>query len=218
MVSLPGAHKEWDFIFEYRKSVAVGAKDVIFGAKVPPIQLVEGTNRRMAKVEVRLKASFAEVEVRDKGSGEYTVDGYSLDVFRSLQAREIFLAPLIVTDLLGKLDITGKITDGPGGNSVIPRIIRYGTSLCIAALFPEHFDKLRLAGLLTSDPRRRERYKINQKGARAKWIWYLFIFVALSSHSLRICLCLSAKTDMTFNALLSTSKSLYFVLWCSSVP
>ncbi|VIO91496.1 Uncharacterized protein BM_BM7784 [Brugia malayi] len=171
MVSLPGAHKEWDFIFEYRKSVAVGAKDVIFGAKVPPIQLVEGTNQRMAKVEVRLKASFAEVEVRDKGSGEYTVDGYSLDVFRSLQAREIFLAPLIVTDLLGKLDITGKITDGPGGTSVIPRIIRYGTSLCIAALFPEHFDKLRLAGLLTSDPRRRERYKINQKGARAKWIW-----------------------------------------------
>lgn len=58
--------------------------------------------------------------------------------------REIFLAPLIVTDLLGKLDITGKITDGPGGTSVIPRIIRYGTSLCIAALFPEHFDKLRL--------------------------------------------------------------------------
>lgn len=51
------------------------------------MQLVENTNQRMAKVEVRLKASFAEVEVRDKGSGKYTVDGYSLDVFRSLQAR-----------------------------------------------------------------------------------------------------------------------------------
>ncbi|VDO32829.1 unnamed protein product [Onchocerca flexuosa] len=178
MVSLPGAHKERDFIFEYRKSVAVGTKDIIFGAKVPPVQLVEGTNRRMAKVEVRLKASFAEVEVRDKGSGEYTVDGYGLDVFR-----EIFLAPLIVTDLLGKLDITGKITDGPGGASVIPRIIRHGASLCIAALFPEHFDKLRLAGLLTSDPRKRERYKINQKGARAKWIWYIFIFQVFSSHA-----------------------------------
>ncbi|VDK71066.1 unnamed protein product [Litomosoides sigmodontis] len=170
MVSLPGAYKERDFIFKYRKSIAAGAKDVIFGTKVPPVQLVESTDQRMAKVEVRLKASFAEVEVRDKGSGEYTVDGYGLDVFRSLQAREIFLAPLIVTDLLGKLDITGKITDGPGGASVIPRIIRYGASLCIAALFPEHFEKLRLAGLLTSDPRKRERYKINQKGARAKWI------------------------------------------------
>ncbi|MCP9259421.1 hypothetical protein DINM_002368 [Dirofilaria immitis] len=173
MVSLPGVHKERNFIFEYRKSVAVGAKDIIFGTKIPPVQLVEGTNRRMAKVEVRLKASFAEVEVRDKGSGEYTVDGYGLDVFRSLQAREIFLAPLIVTDLLGKLDITSKITDGPGGASVIPRIIRHGASLCIAALFPEYFDKLRLAGLLTSDPRKRERYKINQKGARAKWIWII---------------------------------------------
>uniref|UniRef100_A0A0R3RFS7 Peptidylprolyl isomerase n=1 Tax=Elaeophora elaphi TaxID=1147741 RepID=A0A0R3RFS7_9BILA len=181
MVSLPGAHTERDFIFEYRKSVAVGAKDVIFGAKVPPVQLVEGTNQRMAKVEVRLKASFAEVEVRDKGSGVYTVDGYGLDVFRSLQAREIFLAPLIVTDLLGKVDITGKITDGPGGASVIPRIIRHGASLCIVALFPEHFDKLRLAGLLTSDPRKRERYKISQKGARAKWIWFvIFLFSELS--------------------------------------
>lgn len=49
-----------------------------------------------------------------------------------------------MTDLLGKLDIEGKITDGPGGASVIPRIIRHGASLCIAALFPEHFDKLRL--------------------------------------------------------------------------
>uniref|UniRef100_A0A2K6WIF7 Uncharacterized protein n=1 Tax=Onchocerca volvulus TaxID=6282 RepID=A0A2K6WIF7_ONCVO len=190
MVSLPGAYKERDFIFEYRKSVAVGTKDIIFGAKVPPVQLVEGTNQRMAKVEVRLKASFAEVEVRDKGSGEYTVDGYGLDIFR-----EIFLAPLIVTDLLGKLDITGKITDGRGGASVIPRIIRHGASLCIAALFPEHFDKLRLAGLLTSDPRKRERYKINQKGARAKWIWYIFIFHVFSSHASRRYICLSAKVD-----------------------
>ncbi|OZC09589.1 hypothetical protein X798_03282 [Onchocerca flexuosa] len=225
MVSLPGAHKERDFIFEYRKSVAVGTKDIIFGAKVPPVQLVEGTNRRMAKVEVRLKASFAEVEVRDKGSGEYTVDGYGLDVFRSLQARqylmltynfqlfqvlenmnlqkfflsEIFLAPLIVTDLLGKLDITGKITDGPGGASVIPRIIRHGASLCIAALFPEHFDKLRLAGLLTSDPRKRERYKINQKGARAKWIWYIFIFQVFSSHAFHRYIAYSPRlTDFNF--------------------
>lgn len=49
-----------------------------------------------------------------------------------------------MTDFLGKLDITGKITDGPGGASVIPRIIRHGASLCIAALFPEHFEKLHL--------------------------------------------------------------------------
>lgn len=61
--------------------------------------------------------------------------------------REIFLSPLIVTDLLGKVDIIGHITDGPGGASVIPRIIRHGASLCIAALFPDHFDKLRLGTL-----------------------------------------------------------------------
>ncbi|VDN02707.1 unnamed protein product [Thelazia callipaeda] len=175
MTSLTESYREREFIFEYRKSMASECKDIIFGTQVPPVELVEGTDRRMAKVEVELKASFAEVEVKDKGSGIYEVDGYGLDVFRSLQAREVFLAPLIVTNLLGKVDITGRITDGPGGSSVIPRIIRHGASLCIAALFPEHFEKLRLAGLLTSDPRKRERKKINQKGARAKWIWYLFV-------------------------------------------
>lgn len=34
MVSLPGAYMERDFIFKYRKSIAAGAKDVIFGTKV----------------------------------------------------------------------------------------------------------------------------------------------------------------------------------------
>uniref|UniRef100_A0A183E324 PNPLA domain-containing protein n=1 Tax=Gongylonema pulchrum TaxID=637853 RepID=A0A183E324_9BILA len=138
--------------------------------QIPPVRLIEGTERRMAEAEVNLKATYAKVEVRDKGTGLYTVDGYGLEYFRSLQAREIFMTPLIVTDLLGEVDIIGNITDGPGGASVIPRIIRQGASLCIAALFPEHFDKLRLAGLLTHDPRTRERCKINQKGARAKWI------------------------------------------------
>lgn len=51
------------------------------------MELLENTGQRMAKVEVRLKASFAEVEVRDNGRGQYTVDGFGLDVFRSLQAR-----------------------------------------------------------------------------------------------------------------------------------
>jgi hypothetical protein len=33
-----------------------------------------------------------------------------------------------------------------------------------------------LAGYLTTDPRRKERSKINQPGARAKWIWLVLNF------------------------------------------
>ena len=32
-----------------------------------------------------------------------------------------------------------------------------------------------LAGLLTWDVRTRERHKVNQPGARSKWIWFVFI-------------------------------------------
>ena len=107
-----------------------------------------------------------------------------------------------MTDLLGKIDVVSEV-EGPGGKTVIPRVVRHGVALAIAALFPEHFEKLRLgkyfykgflrsnvecketvcaskffltqepflAGLLTRDPRRKERNKVNQPGARAKWTW-----------------------------------------------
>ncbi|PIO61737.1 hypothetical protein TELCIR_16730 [Teladorsagia circumcincta] len=41
------------------------------------------------------------------------------------------------------------------------------------------------AGLLTLDPRKKERSKVNQPGARAKWIWY--VFVSLKYFLLNFC-------------------------------
>ena len=48
-----------------------------------------------------------------------------------------------MTDLLGKIDVVSEV-EGPGGKTVIPRVVRHGVALAIAALFPEHFEKLRL--------------------------------------------------------------------------
>lgn len=57
--------------------------------------------------------------------------------------REILLTPLLITDLLGKVDVSAELV-GKGGTSVIPRVVRHGLSLCLAALYPEFETKLRL--------------------------------------------------------------------------
>lgn len=103
------------------------------------------------------------------------------------------MTPFIVTGLLGKLDVDAVVLENPVQNPLTgyiirTRAVRHGVSLAIAALYPEHREILRLgrkflslfliyyknfilAGLLTLDLRKKERSKINQPGARAKWIW-----------------------------------------------
>ncbi|PIO60124.1 30S ribosomal protein S9 domain protein, partial [Teladorsagia circumcincta] len=76
---------------------------------------------------------------------------------------------MIVAGLLGRVDVKAK-SSGSGGITALPRAVRHGTALGIAALYPEKMEPLRLAGLLTLDPRKKERSKVNQPGARAKWI------------------------------------------------
>lgn len=49
-----------------------------------------------------------------------------------------------MTDLLEKVDVAATITEGPGGSSVVPRVVRHGAALGIAALYPDYCEKLRL--------------------------------------------------------------------------
>uniref|UniRef100_A0A915B0L2 Ribosomal protein S9 n=1 Tax=Parascaris univalens TaxID=6257 RepID=A0A915B0L2_PARUN len=170
LCSLPFASMEREFIFEYREEIASGTGNRLFGPQIPEVELLPESNRRTARSRTTVKRTIARVTVSDAGTGKYTINGHGIDEFRSLQAREILLAPLLVSDLLGLLDVDAEV-EGPGGLSVVPRVVRHGTALGIAALYPERAEKLRLSGLLTRDPRRRERNKVNQPGARAKWIW-----------------------------------------------
>lgn len=170
LASLPGSSIEADFINEYRVPITSSTTSKLFGPGVPEVELCAQTQRRTAQVRTRVKDTRATVFVSDAGTGKWTIDGYSLSDVQNLQAREILLCPMIVSHLLGRVDVVAK-TEGSGGTSAIPRAIRHGTALCIAALYPETTEKLRLAGLLTADPRKKERSKVNQPGARAKWIW-----------------------------------------------
>lgn len=59
------------------------------------------------------------------------------------------LAPFIITDLLGKLDVSANVLENAvqnpiSGSIVRARSVRHGISLALAALFPEHRETLRL--------------------------------------------------------------------------
>ncbi|EYC14360.1 hypothetical protein Y032_0041g491 [Ancylostoma ceylanicum] len=170
LVSLPSSSVEEKFIMQYREPLAASTTSRLFGPDIPEVTVDPVTNRRQASVKTRCKDTKVEVQVSDAGTGKFDIDGHDLHTFRHLIAREILLAPMIVAGLLGRVDVKATST-GSGGITALPRAVRHGTALGIAALYPKTMEPLRLAGLLTSDPRKKERSKVNQPGARAKWIW-----------------------------------------------
>uniref|UniRef100_A0A1I7WUU7 Sugar transporter SWEET1 n=1 Tax=Heterorhabditis bacteriophora TaxID=37862 RepID=A0A1I7WUU7_HETBA len=93
----------------------------------------------------RCKSTRAEVVVFDAGSGQFNIDGHGLHDFQQLIAREILLSPLLVSGFLGRVDVLAT-TSGSGGITVIPRAVRHGAALCIAALYPKTVEPLRLDG------------------------------------------------------------------------
>ncbi|CAD5214962.1 unnamed protein product [Bursaphelenchus okinawaensis] len=171
LVSLPLAHLEHGFIMEYRTGMSAGTKSELFGPPIPDVELDPANNVRFAVGTGIVKRTSVTAKVSDAGTGLYTVNGLPLSAYQAIVSRENFLAPLIITDKLATVDVDVQIVKSPGGVSAIPRAARHAVALSIAALYPDTKNMLRLAGLLTQDPRRKERNKVNQPGARAKWIW-----------------------------------------------
>ena len=77
--------------------------------------------------------------------------------------------PLLITRQLGKYDVFAN-ADG-GGLSGQAGAIRLGIARALVALDHTHRVSLRGAGLLTRDPRMKERKKYGQKGARKRFQW-----------------------------------------------
>uniref|UniRef100_A0A0K0DZ45 Ribosomal protein S9 n=1 Tax=Strongyloides stercoralis TaxID=6248 RepID=A0A0K0DZ45_STRER len=171
LASLPNSSFEEEFIMGFRDSIASNNKqNTVFGTYIPKVSIDNTTKKRYVTVKTRCKATEAVATIREAGTGKYYVNGHHYSCFRSLLARECLVAPLIVADVMGKIDIEAKTT-GEGGLSALPRSVRHAVALGIAALYPEKKEKLQISGLLTTDPRKKERSKVNQPGARAKWIW-----------------------------------------------
>ncbi len=115
----------------------------------------------------RRKTSVARVWIRP-GAGRIVVNRRAFeDYFPRETLRMIIAQPLQVTNTFGQFDVL--VTVGGGGPTGQAGAVRHGISRALA-LFDE---KLRLplkkAGLLTRDPRMRERKKYGQPGARQKF-------------------------------------------------
>ena len=115
----------------------------------------------------RRKTSVARVWIKP-GSGRFLVNRRPFeDYFPRETLRMIILQPLQVTNTAGQFDVVIRV--GGGGPTGQAGAVRHGLARAIARFD----DKLRLplkkAGLLTRDPRARERKKYGQPGARQKF-------------------------------------------------
>jgi small subunit ribosomal protein S9 len=125
------------------------------------LALVEyyGTGRR--------KTSTARVHLR-QGTGQITVNNRPIDeYFGNDVLKMIIKQPLSLTETVDKFDIV-VVVDG-GGPSGQAGAIRHGISRALQVYNMELRKRLKKAGLLTRDPRMKERKKYGQKGARARF-------------------------------------------------
>ena len=112
----------------------------------------------------RRKSSVARVRVYS-GSGSITINGRDIDDYFGLDTLKLIVRqPMTLTDTLGKYDIVCTVAGG--GVSGQAGAIRHGLSRALLQVSDEMRPILKKAGLLTRDPRMKERKKYGLKAAR----------------------------------------------------
>ena len=115
----------------------------------------------------RRKTAAARVYLRP-GAGQLKVNGRTLDeYFPNEVLKMVIKQPLLLTETSEKFDI--EVTVAGGGSAGQAGAIRHGISRALLEYNGELRDRLKSAGLLTRDPRKKERKKYGQKGARARF-------------------------------------------------
>ena len=112
----------------------------------------------------RRKKSVARVRLYP-GSGVITINGRDIDDYFGLETLKLIVnQPFGVTDTLGKFDIVANVTGG--GISGQAGAIRHGAARALLLVDENYRPLLKKAGLLTRDPRMKERKKYGLKAAR----------------------------------------------------
>ena len=113
------------------------------------------------------KTSIARVRL-SLGNGAITVNGRSVEAYFPRDALQIMIrGPMDATGCLERYDVHATIHGG--GMSGQAGALRHGIARAIEKLDGAHRLTLKRAGYLTRDPRRKERKKYGQKGARARF-------------------------------------------------
>jgi small subunit ribosomal protein S9 len=121
-------------------------------------QIFWGTGRR--------KTATARVRII-KGTGKVTVNNRPIEEYFPIAlTRKIIVQPLTVTEMLGKFNVFANIRGG--GSSGQAGALRHGIARALVRFNEELRSTLRKNGLLTRDPRMRERKKYGLKRARKR--------------------------------------------------
>ena len=112
----------------------------------------------------RRKKSVARVRLYP-GSGVITINGRDIDDYFGLETLKLIVnQPFGVTGTEGKFDIIATVNGG--GISGQAGAIRHGVARALLTADEANKPALKKAGLLTRDPRMKERKKYGLKGAR----------------------------------------------------
>lgn len=115
-----------------------------------------GTGRRKSSVaRVRLVPGEGRIIINDREVEDYIP-------FAAL--REVIKQPLVATETVGSYNVL--VTVKGGGYTGQAGAIRHGIARALLEVDPEYRGTLKRAGLLTRDPRMKERKKYGLKGAR----------------------------------------------------
>lgn len=115
----------------------------------------------------RRKTSTARVYLRP-GNGEIKVNNREFNNYFPNEALQMIIRqPLNLTETTGKFDIFVNV-DG-GGTAGQAGAVRHGITRALLEYNADLRTTLKRAGLVTRDPRKKERKKYGQKGARKRF-------------------------------------------------
>lgn len=114
--------------------------------------------RKSSVARVRLLAGDGKIEINNRTMEEF---------FPRETLRYIVVQPLVLTNTSDKFNVVANVNGG--GISGQAGAIRHGISRALVNSDPELRGVLKKAGLMTRDPRMKERKKYGQKGARKRF-------------------------------------------------
>ena len=103
-----------------------------------------------------------------EGNGSITINRRPVDEFFPRETDTMVLRqPLALTGTADQFDV--MVTVRGGGTTGQAGAVRHGIARALLEFNPELRQTLKRAGFLTRDPRKKERKKYGQKGARARF-------------------------------------------------
>lgn len=121
------------------------------------------SNKKYTYAVGRRRTSSARVRLF-KGTGESMINGKPLNAFVGNSSRKLLIErPLIITETLEKYYFTAKVSGG-GVISQINSVV-HGLSRALVSVSKDKYNAvLKKAGLLTRDPRERQRRMVGKGG------------------------------------------------------